>query len=86
MQVAFNQRVHKGKALSYFEIGGLVQEFDKLNWTQGLSLMSATLWNALQPLWLGTAVIGIVMAIPGFIAVYHFVDWRQRRRILKLKR
>jgi uncharacterized protein (DUF2062 family) len=77
---------HKGKALSYSEIGGLMQEFDKLNWTQGLSLMSATLWSALQPLWVGTAVIGIVMAIPGFIAMYHFVVWRQRRRILKLKR
>jgi uncharacterized protein (DUF2062 family) len=72
--------------LSYAEIGGLIQEFDTLNWTQELSLMSDTLWNSLLPLWLGTSVIGMAMAIPGFFVVYYLVAWRQRYRKLKRER
>jgi uncharacterized protein (DUF2062 family) len=70
----------RGKSLSYDEIAGLLQEMDKSNWTQGLSLMTTTLWSAFQPLWLGTAVIGMAMAIPGFIAVFYVVVWNQGRR------
>jgi uncharacterized protein (DUF2062 family) len=76
----------EGIILSYTEMGGLIQEFDTLNWTQELSLMSDTLWNSLLPLWLGTSVIGMAMAIPGFFVVYYFVAWRQRYRKLKRER
>jgi uncharacterized protein (DUF2062 family) len=71
------------KALSYAQIGQLVQQFDKMHWTQGLSLMSAALWDALQPLWLGTVVMGMAMAAPGFLAVYYIVVRVQRRRVLQ---
>ncbi|MCX7099963.1 MAG: DUF2062 domain-containing protein [Methylobacter sp.] len=73
----------QGKALSYAEIAAILQNFDRLTWSEGLLLMSTTVWDAMQPLWLGTSLLGITMAIPGYLLVYYFVDWRQRRRALQ---
>ena len=64
----------KHKPLSYTEIQALMQNFDQMDWTQGLSLLSAEFWEALQPLWLGTVVMGLAMATPSFILVYYVVN------------
>ena len=69
----------KHKPLSYTEIQALMQNFDQMDWTQGLSLLSAEFWEALQPLWLGTVVMGLAMAAPSFILVYYVVNGIQLR-------
>ena len=70
----------KQKPLSYTEIQALMQNFDQMDWTQGLSLLSTELWEALQPLWLGTVVMGLAMAAPSFILVYYVAKGILRRR------
>ena len=70
----------KHKPLSYTEIQALMQNFDQMDWTQGLSLLSTELWEALQPLWLGTVVMGLAMAAPSFILVYYVAKGILRRR------
>jgi len=70
----------KHKSLSYTEIQALMQNFDQMDWTQGLSLLSTELWEALQPLWLGTVVMGLAMAAPSFILVYYVAKGILRRR------
>ena len=70
----------KHKPLSYTEIQALMQNFDQMDWTQGLSLLSTELWEALQPLWLGTVVMGLAMAAPSFILVYYIAKGILRRR------
>ena len=71
----------KHKPLSYSEIQALMQNFDQMSWTQGLSLLSTEFWEALQPLWLGTVVMGLAMAVPSFILVYYVARGLLRRRI-----
>jgi len=70
----------KHKPLSYTEIQALMQNFDQMDWTQGLSLLSTELWKALHPLWLGTVVMGLAMAAPSFILVYYVAKGILRRR------
>lgn len=70
----------KHKPLSYTEIQALMQNFDQMDWTQGLSLLSTEFWEALQPLWLGTVVMGLAMAAPSFILVYYVAKGILRRR------
>ena len=70
----------KHKSLSYTEIQALMQNFDQMDWTQGLSLLSTEFWEALQPLWLGTVVMGLAMAAPSFILVYYVAKGILRRR------
>jgi uncharacterized protein (DUF2062 family) len=70
----------KHKPLSYTEIQALMQNFNQMDWTQGLSLLSTELWEALQPLWLGTVVMGLAMAAPSFILVYYVAKGILRRR------
>jgi uncharacterized protein (DUF2062 family) len=70
----------KHKPLSHTEIQALMQNFDQMDWTQGLSLLSTEFWEALQPLWLGTVVMGLAMAAPSFILVYYVAKGILRRR------
>lgn len=71
----------KHKPLSYTEIQALMQNFDQMDWTQGLSLLSTELWEALQPLWLGALVMGLAMATPSFILIYYVTKRILLRRI-----
>ena len=70
----------KHKPLSHTEIQALMQNFDQMDWTQSLSLLSTEFWEALQPLWLGTVVMGLAMAAPSFILVYYVAKGILRRR------
>jgi uncharacterized protein (DUF2062 family) len=70
----------KHKPLSHTEIQALMQNFDQMDWTQGLSLLSTEFWEALRPLWLGTVVMGLAMAAPSFILVYYVAKGILRRR------
>lgn len=68
--------------LSYAKIQGYIQHFDIPNWTQELPLISTGLWNVLVPLWLGTVLMGIMMACLGFAFIYWLVIKIQRHHIL----
>ncbi len=68
------------KPLSHTEIQALMQNFDQMGWAQGVSLLSTEFWEALQPLWLGTVVMGLAMAVPSFILVHYVAKRIQRRR------
>ena len=70
----------KHKPLSNDEIHALMQNFAQMDWTQSLSLLSTEVWKALQPLWLGTLVTGLVMAVPSFILIYYVAKGILRRR------
>lgn len=70
----------KHKPLSYPEIRALMQNFDQRDWTQSLSLLSIEFWEALQPLWLGAVLMGLAMAVPGFILVYYIAKGILNRR------
>ena len=70
----------KHKPLSNDEIHALMQNFEQMDWTQSLSLLSTEVWKALQPLWLGTVVTGLVMAVPSFILIYYVAKGILRRR------
>jgi len=70
----------KHKPLSHDEIQALMQNFDQMAWTQSLSLLSTEFLEALQPLWLGTVVMGLAMAAPSFILVYYVARGLLRRR------
>jgi hypothetical protein len=70
----------KHKPLSNDEIQALMQNFDQMDWTQSLSSLSTEVWKALQPLWLGTVVTGLVMAVPSFILIYYVAKGILRRR------
>lgn len=70
----------KHKPLSNDEIHALMQNFAQMDWTQSLSLLSTEVWKALQPLWLGTVVTGLVMAVPSFILIYYVAKGILRRR------
>jgi uncharacterized protein (DUF2062 family) len=71
----------KQKPLSHTEIQALMQNFDQMDWTQGVSLLSTEFWEALQPLWLGTVVMGLAMAVPSFVLVYYVAKRLLHRRI-----
>lgn len=71
----------KHKPLSHTEIQALMQNFDQMDWNQGVSLLTAEFWEALQPLWLGAVVMGLAMAVPSFILVYYFAKGLLHRRI-----
>jgi uncharacterized protein (DUF2062 family) len=68
------------QSLSYAEIDKLSQEFEKMDWVEKLSLFSSTFFDTLHPLWLGTLVMGIMMAIPGFCVAYWLVDRVQHQQ------
>jgi uncharacterized protein (DUF2062 family) len=70
-------------ALSYDEIQKYMQNFDTMNWSQELALISSGVRDVLEPLWLGTFLMGIAMAIFGFVVIYWVVITIQRRRILR---
>ena len=72
----------KQKPLSYTEIQALMQNFDQMDWTQGLSLLSTEFWEALQPLWLGTVVMGLGMAVTSFIIIYKVLVRRRQKRMV----
>ena len=76
----------KHKPLSYDEIQALMQNFDQMHWTQSLSLLSAELWDALQPLWLGSVIMGLAMAAPSFILLYYLTRGILLRRARRLQK
>ncbi len=67
--------------LSQDEIAYRLSHFDQMNWSNGLfAMFDVFLDDLLAPLWLGATVLGIAMAIPGFIAIYIIVIAVRRRR------
>ncbi len=71
------------QSLSYAEIDKLSQEFEKMDWAKKLSVFSSTFFDTLHPLWLGTLVMGIMMAIPGFFVFYWLIVRVQHRESRK---
>jgi uncharacterized protein (DUF2062 family) len=76
----------KHKLLSHEEIQALMQNFDHMHWTQSLTLLSTELWEALQPLWLGSVVMGLAMATPSFLLLYYLTKRILLRRALRLQK
>ena len=70
-------------SLSFTDIEKLSQEFENRDWGTKLSLFSATFFDTLHPLWLGTVVMGIMMAIPGYFLIYCLVARVQRQQARK---
>jgi len=75
----------KHKPLSHNEIQALMQNFDQRDLSQSLSLLSIEFWEALQPLWLGAVLMGLAMAVPGFILVYYVSKRILSRRTCRLQ-
>ena len=76
----------KHTPLSHDEIQALMQNFNQMHWTQSLSLLSAELWDALQPLWLGCVVMGFAMAAPSFFLLYYLTQGILLRRARRLQK
>ena len=76
----------KHKPLSHDEIQALMQNFEQMAWTQSLSLLSTEFLEALQPLWLGTVVMGLAMAAPSFILLYYLTKGILLRRARRLQK
>ena len=72
----------KHKSLSYTEIQTLIQDLNQMDLVKGLSLLSTEFWEALQPLWLGTVVMGLAMALPSFIIIYKVLVRRRQKRMV----
>lgn len=49
-------------------------------WAERLYFLSDQFLEALRPLWLGCVVIGLMMAIPGFVMVYYLARRLLRRQ------
>lgn len=67
-------------AIGYDAMMQRLSAFDQAGWEAGWSMMGTTLLTILAPLWLGTAVMGIALAIPSGLAVHALVSAVQRRR------
>lgn len=68
------------QALNYAELTKLTQALEKMPWAEKLDLFSTTLLNTLQPLWLGTLVMGLLIAILGFWLAYGVIVRVQRKQ------
>lgn len=62
------------KPLSASEVQQLVENFDQMAWLESLSILSGEFMEALEPLWLGCIVMGLIMAAPGFVMVYYIAQ------------
>lgn len=68
-------------AIGYDTMVQRLSTFDQAGWQAGWSIMGTTLLDILAPLWLGTSVMGIALAIPGGLAIHAVVAAVQRRRV-----
>jgi uncharacterized protein (DUF2062 family) len=66
-------------ALSYQDIAAVVDRFSHASIGDGLPALLGILGDLLGPMWLGTSVLGILFAVPGYFAVAAAVRWQQRR-------
>jgi len=67
-------------AIGYQEMMHLLKAFNQVGWQEGWSIMGTTLVDILSPLWLGTTIMGLVLAIPGGVAIHALVVILQRRK------
>ncbi len=73
-------------AIDYAGMMHRLGAFNEAGWRAGWSLMWTTLLDVLAPLWLGTAIMGIALAIPGGLAIHALVAAIQRRRAARRQR
>jgi uncharacterized protein (DUF2062 family) len=66
--------------ISYGALMERLQAFEQAGWQGGWSLMGTTLLDILGPLWLGTTLLGLALAIPGGLMMQAVVTTVQRRR------
>lgn len=69
--------------LTYTDIAQIIERFNHTSWSDGFSAMFSALAGAIGPLWLGTTVMGIVLAIPGYFLIHATVIRWQRRKALR---
>lgn len=67
-------------AIGYDAMVQRLSTFDQAGWQAGWSMLGTTLLDILAPLWLGTSVMGIALAIPSGLAIHAVVVAVQRRR------
>jgi uncharacterized protein (DUF2062 family) len=72
-------------ALSYAELARLADVIQNASWSEGWRLLLATALHVLAPLWIGTCLIGLVMAVPAFFILRRLAELAARRRSERLQ-